>query len=139
MLALLTIRAPQASGPGWNSSLLARNVGRIFAERGREIDQMLLLLAEDLANVFRDRILAERLAFAHTLAIRADRVTLVLQIGAQHLLGLFRLLDGFRRRSRHAAEIVDVLRDDECVAKLLARMLLELCRNAHVLRAFEHL
>src|SRR5256885_1348620 len=83
--------------------------------------------------------IAERLALPHALAVRADRVVLVLQIGAQHLLGLLRELHRERRRRRHAAQVVDVLRHDERMLQFLARVLLELLRDAHVLRALQHL
>ena len=40
----------------------AREVGRVLAKSGRQIGLMLLLLTEDLADVFADRVLAKRLA-----------------------------------------------------------------------------
>src|SRR5579872_4536691 len=75
--------------------LLARLDGKVrgvLAQRRGEIDQVLLLLPEDLANVLGDRVLAERFTLFHALAIRADRVALVLEVGPQHRFGLLGLL-----------------------------------------------
>src|SRR5256885_1027991 len=87
-------------------NLSARKIGRVLAERGRKIHEMLLLLPQDFADVFGDRILAERFALHDAIAVGANGVALVGQIGAEHLLGLLRLLYWFRCGSRHASEIV---------------------------------
>src|SRR5712692_8211419 len=60
------------------SRLTPREIGRVFAERCGKVDLVLLLLAQDFADVLGDRILAERLALAYALAVRANRVVLVL-------------------------------------------------------------
>src|SRR5436190_2063253 len=43
----------------------AGHVRHVLAERGRQVDLMLLLGHKDLANVLRHRVLAQRLALAH--------------------------------------------------------------------------
>jgi hypothetical protein len=65
-----------------------------LAEHRGKID--LVLLPHNPAEVVGDRILAERLALAHALAVSAHGVVLVLQAGAQHLLGLRRQLGRHR-------------------------------------------
>ena len=104
-----------------------------------KLGMQLLFLPEDLADVFRDCVLAERLALAYAIAVRANGVVLVLQIRAQHLFGLVRQLHGQRRRGRHPAQIVDVFGDRQRVAQLVAGVLLELLRDVHVLGALQRL
>src|SRR5690349_7127898 len=71
-------------------ALQLRDVGDVDAERRREIVLVLLLVAEDLAEVFRNRVLAEALRLADAFAIVAHRLVLVVQIEAQHVLRLVR-------------------------------------------------
>src|SRR5262249_1272423 len=89
-----------------------------------EIDPVLPLVPHDRADVFRDRVLRQRVALQHALAVRANRVLLVLQIGAHHLHLLLGQLHGLRRRAGHPAEIIadmiDVFRDLQRVAQLKA-------------------
>src|SRR5688572_10594422 len=65
-----------------------RYVWNVFTECGCQIDLMFLFLDQDLANLLRHRVFPERVALPHPLAVGAHRVVLVLQIGAQHLLGV---------------------------------------------------
>ena len=83
---------------------------------------MLLLLSQDLTQVFGDRDFVERFGLAQALAVLTDRLILVVEIGAQHHLGLVRELDRLRRRRRHAAEVVDVFRDGQRVLQFLRRV-----------------
>jgi len=54
---------------------------------------MLLLLPQDLADVFPNGVLFEPFTLSHTLAIVANRVVLVVEIGAQQVPWLVRALD----------------------------------------------
>src|SRR5258707_15355758 len=58
---------------------VARDVGWVFAERSREVDLVLLLLPENLPNVLGDRVFAHRLTLLDAVAIRANRVVLVVE------------------------------------------------------------
>jgi len=100
---------------------------------------VVLLVEQDLPDMLGDGEFAERFALTDPLAVIADRVGLVLEIGAQHLLGLGGDLDRLRHHRRHRAEIVDLARDGQRVAQLLGSVLLELVGDAHILRALEDL
>jgi len=69
----------------------------------------------------------------------ADRVVLVLEIELEHFLGLLRRLDRFRSHRGHAAEIIDLLGDEQGMLQLLARVRLQLLGNVHVLGPLEDL
>ena len=113
--------------------------GRVFAERRRQIHLVLLLLAQDLADVFSDGVLLERLALLEAFAIVPDRVVLVVEIGAQHHLGLLAQHDRLGAAGRHPAQVVDVLRDRHRVLQLFAGVHLELLGDIHVRGALERL
>src|SRR5689334_1721316 len=65
-------------------------------QRRRQVDLVLLLLDEDAADVLGDRVLAERLALPHPLAIVADGLGLVVEIELEHLFGSVRGPDRLR-------------------------------------------
>ena len=86
-------RIATAAKPGlWTSARSATvtssgdGLRDVLAERRRQVELMLLLLPQNLADVLGDGVLLERLAFLDALAVGANRIVLVLQIGAQHLL-----------------------------------------------------
>ena len=83
---------------------------------------MLLLLPQDLANVFGECVLLQRLALNHTLAVRTNRLGLVVEVRTQHLPRIVGLLDGQRMGGRRPAEVVDLLGDCQRVLQFLARM-----------------
>src|SRR3569833_545555 len=84
-----------------------RELRRILAERGGQIDQVFLFVHEDLANVLADRVFAERFALLLTLAVFESRDALVLEVEAQHVFGLVGELHFLRRGGDVAAEVVD--------------------------------
>src|SRR5262249_9499699 len=66
-------REPQEIVPqGTGDTRLAGQIRRIFSECGGEIDLVLLLLPQDLADVLGDAVLSERFALAHPLTVGAD-------------------------------------------------------------------
>src|SRR5262245_24439516 len=92
--------APAIAFTGARGSRLGpgpRDVGYLDAQRGRQVDLMLLLVDQDLADVFGHRELPERLALADALAVVADRLVLVLEVESEHVLGLLRRLHRLRR------------------------------------------
>ena len=120
--------------PGYARSSRPSHVGDVLAQRGRQVDLVLLLLDQDLADVLGHGVLAQRLALADALAVVADRLVLVLEVEPEHLLGLLRRLHRLGRDRRHPAEVVDLLGDDQGVLQLLAGVLLQLLGDVHVLR-----
>ena len=109
------------------------------ALRRGEIDLMFLLLAQDLPDLLRDRVLAERIRLPHALAIGAHRVVFVLQVGAQHFSGILGELHRPGGGVGHAAEVIDDLRNGQRVLELLGGVRLELLRDVSVFRALERL
>ena len=83
--------------------------------------------------------IAQRLALLHALAIVADGVVLVVEVGAQHALGILGQHHRQRLGCRHTAQVIDVLGDRQGVLQLLARVHFQLLGNAHVFRALEGL
>ena len=63
------------------------------AERGCEIDLVILLLLDQLLEYFRERVLTELFRLANALTIVLDRVVLGAKISPEHLLVVFRNLD----------------------------------------------
>src|SRR5512135_570664 len=112
-------RGPRSVGPvwgrrAWRSSssgplLGLGHVGHLDAQGGRQVDLVLLLVDQDRADVLGHGVLAERLALADALAVVADRLVLVIEVEAEHVLGLFRLLDRLGRDAWHPAQVVDLL------------------------------
>src|SRR5690349_9143318 len=60
------------------------------AERGREVDLVLLLLTQDLPQVLCDRKLVARLSLMQAYAVLLDGLGLVVEVRAQHLLLVLR-------------------------------------------------
>ena len=100
---------------------------------------MLLLLAQNLADVLRNGELAQGLALADAFAVRPDGVGFVLEIGPQHAARIVGHLHGLGLDARRSPEVVDLLGDGERVLELFAGMLLELLGDRHELGALQHL
>jgi hypothetical protein len=63
---------------GWSLT----QIGRVFAKCGREINQVVLFVKKDFADVLRNRKLSDLLALAHAFAVITNCFGLVLQINA---------------------------------------------------------
>jgi hypothetical protein len=68
----------------------AANVGNFYAERSGQIDLMILLLHEDLANLFRHRVFSKRFTLPDAIAVIADGLVLVIEIVPEHVFRIFR-------------------------------------------------
>jgi hypothetical protein len=73
----------------------AVHVRDVDAERGREIDLVILLLGEDLADLFGERVFSERLALADAVAIIADGLVFIVEIELKHSFASFDVRTGF--------------------------------------------
>src|SRR3984957_21008674 len=79
------------------------HVRHLDAERGWQIDLVILLLHQDFADLLSHGEFAERLALPDTVAVIANGFVFVVEIEPQHVLGIFRGLDRLRRNGRHRA------------------------------------
>ena len=110
----------------------------VLAQCRRQIVLVLLLLRNDLPNLLRQRVMPDRLRLPQPLPVLPERLRLVLQVEPQHLLRLVRQLHRLGRRIRHRAQIVNLIGDGHRVRQFLARMLPQLSRNVHPLRALQY-
>src|SRR5262249_7668181 len=107
-----------ACGSAWRSTATTKNAARRLrasaeklarlahvrhfdTERGGQIDLVVLLLDQNLADLLGQREFAERLALADAVAVIAHGLVLVVEVEAQHLLGVLRGLHRLRRHRRH--------------------------------------
>ena len=90
----------------------AIHVGNIFAEGGGQIDLVVLLLHEDLANLFGHGKFSERLALPDSVAVIANGGVFVFEIEAQHLFWIFGCANRLRSDGGHFAQIIDLARED---------------------------
>jgi hypothetical protein len=86
-----------------------------------------------------DRKLTYHFALANMFAIITNCFGFVLEIEPQHLLRFVGDLNCFGPYRRHGTQIVDLAGNNERMLKLFGCMLLQLIRDVHILRAFEHL
>src|ERR1700728_2472407 len=93
----------------------AVHVRHFDAERGRQVDLMILLLGENLADLLCQRVFSKRLALADSIAIIANGLVLVIEVEPEHLFRIFRGAYRLRGDHRHFAEIVDLPREDQGV------------------------
>src|SRR3954469_20221280 len=100
---------------------------------------MVLLLHEDLANLFRHREFSQIFALSDSIAVIANGFVFILEIEAQHLLWIFRGAYWLGRNRWHLPEIIDLPREDQGVVELLLGVDLELAGYAHILRSAEDL
>ena len=84
------------------------HVGDVFAEGGGEVDLVILFLDKDLADLFGHGEFAEGFALAYALAIVADGLVFVVEVEAEHLLGVVGGFDWLRSDGGHFAEVVDL-------------------------------
>jgi hypothetical protein len=100
---------------------------------------VVLLLEEDLSEMLAKGELIELVGLADAAAVVANGFALVVEVEAEHVLGLLAGLDGFGGDGGHAAEVVDLVGEDEGVGKLFLGMDLKLAGDVHVSRTFEDL
>src|SRR4029450_11649910 len=104
-----------APAPERATSETCADIRNLFTESTCQIDLMVLLLDEDLSNLLRHRVFAERFALANAGAIVANRLVFIVEVEPEHF---FRILRGAYRLwgdGRDLAEIVDLPRDDQRV------------------------
>src|SRR5436190_5637917 len=109
------------------------------AERGAQINLMLLFLHDYGAQGFAQHKFSHRFGLANALAVLGDRELFVFEVGAEHRLGIFGSLDGLGRHRRHAAEVINLLGDFDRVGEFFAGVLFQFARDVGVRSAFEHL
>src|SRR5262245_5638459 len=123
-MALVT--GTSAPAPERTTSDTSADIRNLFTERSCQIDLMVLLLDEDLSNLLRHRVFAERFALADAIAIVANRLVFIVEVEPEHRIRILRCAYRLRRDGRHLAEIVDLPRDDQRVIQFLLRMEFEL-------------
>src|SRR5262245_49450161 len=83
-------------------------VRRFDAQGGGQLDLMVLLLHEDLAQTLGNRIFSDSFALPDALAVVANRLGLVVKIEPQQFVCLVRHLDGTRHNRRRSSQVVDL-------------------------------
>ena len=111
----------------------------VFAEGGGQGVEVVLLVAEDFAEVFAEGELVEGVDLADAAAVVADGFLLVFEVEAEHVCGLVAGLDGLRGYGRGATEEIDPVAELEGVAELFLGVDFELAGDVHVGRALETL
>jgi len=114
-------------------------VGGVFAEGGGECVEVVLLVAEDLAEILAEGELVELVGLADAAAVVADGLLLVVEIEAEHVGGLLAGLDRLMVDGRHSAEEIDPVAELEGVVELLLGVDFELAGDVHVGRSLEDL
>src|SRR6476661_11298644 len=90
------------------SATPAGDIGHVFSERSREVDLVLLLLAQDFADVLGDGELRQGFALFDSLTIGANGVVLVFEVGSEHGASLARRYHRQGDGRRRPSQIVDV-------------------------------
>ncbi len=111
------------------------DVGHVDPQGGGQVDLVLLLLDEDLADLLGEGEFPQGLALPDAVPVVPYRLVLVVQVEAKHVLGLLGHLDRLRRHRGRPAEVVDLLGDGERVRQLLAGVGLQLLGDVHILGA----
>ena len=104
----------------------AAKVWDFFAEGRGQIDLMVLLLHQDLANLFRHRVFSKRFTLPDAIAVIANGFVFILEIEPQHVFRIFRCAHRLGGDHWHFAEIVDLPREDQGMIELLLGMDFEL-------------
>ena len=111
----------------------------VYSEGAGEGVEVILLLTEDVAEVFAEGELVELVGLLDAAAIVADGLLLVFEVEAEHVFGLFAGLDGLVGDGGHAAEEIDIEAEFESVFELFLGMDFELFGDIHVGGAGEDL
>src|SRR5215471_5965640 len=100
---------------------------------------MVLLLYQDLADLFRHCVFPKRFTLPDAIAVIANGFIFIVEIVPEYILRNFRRAYRLRSDCRHFAEIVNLSRDDQGMIELLLGVFFKLSRNVHVLGAGKHL
>jgi hypothetical protein len=100
---------------------------------------VVLLVAEDLAEIFAEGELVEFFGLADAAAVVADGLLLVFEVEAEHVGGLVAGLDGLVGDGRHSSEEIDPVAELEGVIEFLLGVDFELAGDVHVGRSLEDL
>ena len=73
---------------------------------------MILLLHEDLANLFRHRVFPKLFTLPDAIAIIANGLVFIIEIIPEHVSRIFRCVGRPGSYGRHFAEIVDLPREN---------------------------
>ena len=95
------------------------DVWNFHAQRSGQIDLMVLLLHEDLANLFRHREFSKRFTLPDAIAVIANGFVFIIEIVPEHVFRIFRCAHRLGSDRRHFAEIVDLPREDQGMIELL--------------------
>src|ERR1700736_6476864 len=96
---------------------------------------MILLLHEDLANLFRHRIFSKRFTLPAAIAVIASSFVFIIEGVPENIFRIFRCAYRLRSDRWHFAEIVDLPREDQGMIEFLLGVDFELGGNVHVLGA----
>jgi len=100
---------------------------------------MILLLHEDLANLFRHREFSKRFTLPDAIAVIANGFVFIFEIIPEHFFRVFRCAYRLGSCHWHFAKIVDLPREDQGMIELLLGVDFELGGDVYVLGAAEHL
>src|ERR1022692_4557813 len=100
---------------------------------------MILLLHEDLANLFRHREFSKRFTLPDAIAVIANGFIFIFEIIPEHVFRVFRCAYRLGSYYWHFAKIVDLPREDQGMIELLLGVDFELGGDVHVLGAAKHL
>ncbi len=89
------------------------NVWNFYAEGSGQINLMILLLHEDLANLFRHRVFSKLFTLPDAIAVIANGFIFIFEIIPEHVFRIFRCAYRLGSYSWHCAEIVDLPREDQ--------------------------
>ena len=100
---------------------------------------MVLLLHEDLANLFSHCVFSERFTLRDAIAVITNGFVFIVEIVAEHVSRVFRCADRLRTSHRHFAEVIDLPREGQGMIELLLGVNFQLSGDVHVFGALEHL
>src|SRR5438477_1919210 len=90
------------------SSLTGTQLRNFFAKSGGQIDLMVLLLDEDLADLFGHGVFSKRFTLRDTITVIANGFVFIIEIVAEHVSRIFGRAHRFGCNRRHFAEIIDL-------------------------------
>src|SRR5665647_542052 len=96
---------------------------------------MILLLHEDLGNLFRHREFSKRFTLPDAIAVIANGFVFIFEIIPEHVFRVFRCAYRLGSYHWHFAKIVDLPREDQGMIELLLGVDFELGGDVHVLGA----
>jgi len=115
------------------------DVGDINAQRDSQVDLMVLLIDEDVANLLGHGEFSEQFALADAIPVIAHRLIFIFEIGAEHLVVFAAEFDGPGLDGWRSTQIVDLPRDGSRMLELLGGMLFELRSDVHIRGSLEDL